>query len=289
MVSLKRSNYVGIIASIVVILISLILFYFNYIDSKILYFILGMAGVILGLPFFVNLLVESNSEKNKDQMFLEFARDLVEGVKSGTPISKSIINVKKKDYGVLTPFVIKLANQISLGIPVKDALDVFSREVRSEVITRAIGLIREAERSGGRIEVILESVTFSVGQIEKLKKERKAAIYNLTVQGYIIFLIFIVMMLIMQFKILPLTTDLNIQPGALEGVDLGGLTNHISGKADIESISNSFLYLLLTQGFFAGLVIGKISEGSVKAGIKHSFILLALSYLVSTGVRIFFV
>jgi len=39
------------------------------------------------------------------------------------------------------------------------------------------------------------------------------------------------------------------------------------------------------QGFFAGLVIGKLSEGSTKAGLKHSFIMMALAYLMTTGVR----
>ncbi|MBM3247790.1 type II secretion system F family protein, partial [Candidatus Pacearchaeota archaeon] len=105
-------------------------------------------------------------------MFLEFARDLVEGVKSGTPINKSIVNLRGKDYGSLNKHVDKLANQIAVGIPVKDALEVFSSDIGSSIITRAISLIKEAERSGGRIENVLDSVTFSLGQIEKLKKER---------------------------------------------------------------------------------------------------------------------
>ena len=58
-------------------------------------------------------------------MFLEFSRDLVEGVKTGTPISKSVINIRNKNYGSLNPYIDKLANQISLGIPIKDALDNF--------------------------------------------------------------------------------------------------------------------------------------------------------------------
>jgi hypothetical protein len=39
-----------------------------------------------------------------------------------------------------------------------------------------------------------------------------------------------------------------------------------------------FLYLLVAQGFFAGLVIGKLGEGSIKAGVKHSFILMIASF-----------
>jgi hypothetical protein len=53
---------------------------------------------ISALPFFLALIVESKQESEKEEMFLEFTRDLVEGVRSGTSISKSILNIKSKDY-----------------------------------------------------------------------------------------------------------------------------------------------------------------------------------------------
>jgi len=52
-------------------------------------------------------------------------------------------------------------------------------------------------------------------------------------------------------------------------------------------MARAFLYLLIFQGFFAGLVIGKISEGSIKAGIKHSFALVALSLILFLGANVF--
>lgn len=288
---INKSQIMGIIAAATIIIVSGIFAYFNLfnVDIKVFYFVAGIALVIAGMPFFTSLLVESQKERSIDAMFLEFARDLVEGVKSGTPISKSIINVKAKNYGSLSPHVDKLANQIALGIPVKDALDTFAKEVNSQVISRAISLIREAERSGGRIEVILESVSYSISQIEKLKKERKAAVYNLTVQGYIIFFIFIIIMLIMEFKILPMTSNLNLDSGVADiGLGAGGIGQNVGGaNISPEAFAQPFLFLLLFQGFFAGLVIGKISEGTVKAGLKHSFVLVAVSWIISSGANIF--
>jgi flagellar protein FlaJ len=152
-------------------------------------------------------------------------------------------------------------------------------------------LIREAETSGGKIESILESVAFSVSQIEKLKKERKAAIYNIVIQGYIIFLIFIVIMLVMQLKILPLVGSLSIDASGLDSSTLTNINTGIGttgSNLTAEQFSLIFLCLLLTQGFFAGLVIGKISEGSAKSGLKHSFILVMMSWLLSTGATLIF-
>lgn len=288
---MKKSHWFGLVIAAILIIVSVVLITLNILDNKLFFFILGVSLVVAGLPFLVSLVLESQEERTKEQMFLEFTRDLVEGVKSGTPISKSILNVKTKNYGPLSKHIEKLANQIYLGIPIKDALQTFSKDVKSVVISRAIVLISEAERAGGRIESILESVAASISQIEKLRKERKAAVYNLAVQGYIIFIIFIVIMLVMQFKILPITNELNTD--ALQGGDVSGLGfgNGLGGGAEssmkAEDMSKAFLFLLITQGFFAGLVIGKISEGKLKAGLKHSFILVALSWLISSGANAF--
>lgn len=284
MIKLKKSELIGIISAAAVIIVSLGLLKFSsLIDIKAFYFILGISFIIGGFPFFVDLLFESRRETEIEQMFLEFSRDLVEGVESGTPISKSISNLRTKNYGSLNPYIAKLSNQIEMGIPLKDAFEIFSKDIKSPVINRAVTLIKEAERSGGQIEKILESVTFSLSQIEVLKKERRAAISNLVVQGYIIFLIFIVIMLVMQFKILPITTQLGISGGA-ESLQGGQMK---ASSLDVEQVSRSFLYLIITQGFFIGLIIGKITEGSIRAGLKHSFVLVALSWIISSGANVF--
>jgi flagellar protein FlaJ len=291
---LEKSHWVGIISAAVILAISglLLIIKVSFFDMTTFYFVLGIAVVVAGLPFFTNLLLEARREKSVDSMFLEFSRDLVEGVKAGTPISKSIINLKGKDYGSLNPYIEKLANQISLGIPVKDALETFSKDVKSPVISRAVSLIKEAEIAGGKIESILESVAFSVAQIEKLKKERKAAVYSLTVQGYIIFMIFILIMLVMEFKIIPILSNLGSigLSGNLGQIGASGMdaTNNAAAGLSPSDFAKPFLILLLTQGFFAGLIVGKISEGTVKGGLKHSFILVALAWLLSTGADLIF-
>jgi flagellar protein FlaJ len=152
-------------------------------------------------------------------------------------------------------------------------------------------LIREAERAGGRIENILESVAKSVSDIEKLKSERKAAIYNLVMEGYIIFFVFLLIMLIMQFKIIPLTADITMGGGS-GMMDLNAASASVSTTTQTSSsaeLTKPMLYLLLTQGFFAGLLIGKLSEGSIRAGLKHSFILLTSSLLIYLGANAFLI
>jgi len=280
-------NWVGIAFASVVLLVDLI-FFRN--DRNLFIFLIGLALAIIALPFVMSVIIENKRQENINEMFLEFTRNLAESVNTGTPISKSIVNMSRKNYGSLDPYIRKLANQISLGITVNQALRTFSSDVGSPVISRAIALISEAERAGGEVDYILGSVAKSMAEVEKLKNERKAAIYNLIVQGYIIFFIFIGIMLVLEFKILPLTGGSGF--GSFSSFnDINALQNaDLTAGAGItpDALAAPLLYLLLAQGLFTGLTIGKLAEGSIKAGIKHSFILTVMALLISTGARVIF-
>lgn len=276
---IKKYHWTAIIISLGIVLLSLL-----FTGSNFFFLMIGI-GVLTGVtPFVFSMIYENKVQNEKEDMFLEFARNLVESVKVGTPISKSIINIKDKSYGALSENIEKLANQISLGIPLHTALEVFAKDIHNRTISRSLTLIGEAERAGGNIGQILEEVTNAVKTSDKLKKERKAAISTLVVQGYIIFFIFMVIVLVMQFKILPMISGItSLGQLGLEGLTAAGAANSNISK----EVSSAFLYLLLIQGLFSGLAIGKLSEGNIKAGIKHSFALMTFSFIVSAIANLF--
>ena len=121
---IKKIHWIGITLSLIIIISSLF-----FIETEFFFFMIGI-GVLIGVsPFVLSVINETKIANEKEEMFLEFSRNLVESVKTGTPISKSIINIKDKSYGVLSENVEKLANQISLGIPLNFALKVFAKDV----------------------------------------------------------------------------------------------------------------------------------------------------------------
>src|SRR3989344_731667 len=245
---LKKMHWVGLISAVIIIVLDLIFFLNN---SRMLYFLIGIGLGTVALPFVISFTLENNKEQKINEMFLEFSRNLAESVATGTPINKSIANMKKKNYGELNPYIEKLSNQIELGVPINKALENFAEDVNSPVVKRATALIREAEKAGGEIEQILDSTAKSVSEIEKLKKERKSAIYSLVVQGYIIFFIFIAIVIVVEFQILPLTVgtggfaNLNGDPDNINTIG----TNSKQNAINPEELTNPFIFLLLTQGF----------------------------------------
>ncbi len=267
---MKKIKLLPIAIGAVTIALSFILFpkdLANYRNLVVVFALISMTT-----PTVIFYALEIKKQKEKDQKFLEFIRDVVEGVKSGTPVSRAIINLKERDYGALNPHVEKISNQISMGIPLTSALETFALDTKSSLIIRSVSLVSEANRSGGEINTILNSVVSSVNQTETIQKERRASIFNLIVQGYIIFLVFIIIILVLEFFLMPLIDGL----GPIKDLNNVGISPSDSDK----DFTQPIFFLLITQSLFSGLVIGKLAEGKIVAGIKHSFILVSLALLL---------
>lgn len=278
---LKKIHWIGIGIGLFLILISLF-----FIGTNFFSLFIGIGIISIVFPFIFLIIQEVNEAAKKEEMFLEFTRNLVESVNSGNPINQSIINMGKKQFGVLTPNIRKLSNQIVAGVPLTFALKVFANDVNNPVVSRALTLIGQAEKAGGNIGEILESVADAVSTSNRLKKERKAMISSLIVEAYIIFIVFIGIILIVQFKILPMLSGVQVAQDVTTALSTGG-----SGSASdltSESLSSTFLALLLVQGFFSGLATGKLAERSLKAGLKHSFILMVIAFLSFAAANFFF-
>ena len=268
----KPEYWIGIILGVLVIVLD---FYFLFKPMSRWFKPLLLVGVLIAFfLFFIDFLKENKRQKEIEIKFLEFVRTLVETVKSGIPLPQAIYKMSGSDFGSLTLYIKKLANRTEWGIPAKEALVMFANDTGNDVIKRSIEVVVVAERSGGNIEDVLESVTDSVLQVKKLKDERKESVFNQILQGYIVYFVFLGIMLMLQVNFLPMLVDM---AGNLGGVLLG---SSVVSQGKIQDFSYIFLALILIQGFFAGLVIGKFSEGEIKQGIKHSVILMVIAYMV---------
>jgi flagellar protein FlaJ len=215
---------------------------------------------------------------------LEFVRALVGSVKSGISVPQAVIHASRKDYGALTPYTTKLANQLEWGIPIHEALITFANDTKNSVIKRSVAIVIEAEQSGGDMEDVLESVTNSVVQVKKIKAERKSSTYSQIVQGYIVFFVFIGIMLLLQVKLFPMLG--NISGSLSEGMSASGLGGGVFGQSGEDvNLDNLFFALIMIQALFAGIMVGKFSEGTVKQGLLHSLILMTVSALIVTTVK----
>lgn len=237
--------------------------------------------IVSGVHPLIDFLKEMNYQKRVEEKFVDFSRDLESSVKSGITIPSAIIQASQKDYSELSPFIKKLANQIKVGIPIHKALVTFAENTNNSMIKRSIAIVIEAEASGGDIDNVLKSVTDAMVSIKKLKEERKSGTYGQIVQGYIVYFVFIGIMLVLQLKLFPELAKAGASVGDT-GINLLGAAGGVAQAVNLDVV---FFALVMIQGFFAGLMIGKFSEGTLKSGIIHSVVLCAMAALAVTTAK----
>lgn len=280
--------------------------HFYFVETRIGAFLKAMALILLLGPFFYEKVVKSQRERQMTEAFVEFIRSLVSSVKSGMPIPQAIMFVARDDFGILSPHVKTLANKISWGIPLGKCLESFALSTKISSIEKNVHIILQAEKSGGYIEDVLDNVTHTLKLNQRLKARRRMTIQSQIGQSYVIYVVFLVVLIIIKNYLLPYMIDSNAENQMDDEMSvsiLGGgganpemqklfeevifdfsspITIIISIVLWFKSIEGIFMSLSLMQGFFSGLVLGQLAEGSANAGMQHSFIMMSMGLIVLT-------
>lgn len=261
---MEKKNKIGLKEIILItLIIGLVIFYTSvtfFSENKEIYSILNMLAVTLlvGIPILFRY-YEHTKIKKIESMFPKFLRDITENINTGMTLPQAFKAVAGNNYGELTSYVKEMNAKISFGITFEKVLVNFSKEIRSDSLKRNIQMIIETHKSGGTVATILEAVADSLQELEKIKKERSSSVYSQMLNGYIIYIIFLGIMISLSSFLLP-TFELEIVPELKP------------------TFVELFIGLIIIQGFFSGLAIGKLSEGTLLAGVKHSLVLIIFGY-----------
>ena len=284
---LEERHYFAIGMGLVLLFVSFILF------SKTPLFPLfaGLSVLISLSQFFIDLIHETKLQSEIQSNFPNFVRNFVGNVKSGIPVVSAAVQAADADYGMLTPYIQKLKYQLEWGVPFHRAFNNFARSTHNPVVMKAISTVIEAEKAGGSIEDVLGAVTDSLVQIQELKNKRESVMHSQIVQNYIIFFVFIIVLIVIQSFLIPYMAKAGSSSLGGLGLSLGSTS---SAKINFSSFSSFvgsaqnwfvstngiFLMLALIQAFFTGIVMGLMTDGSVKFGLKHSAILMVASFFL---------
>lgn len=230
-----------------------------------------LAVVVLLAPIIVMLYIKYEKKKELEEYFPVFLRDFVESVRGGMTVPQAFKTISKNDYKALTPHIRKIAAQLDWGMPVSTVLLRFSRQTNSKVIGRIISSVIESHRFGGNLTDTFEALSKTALEVERLRAERRLYLQSQLMTGYIIFFVFLAVMLGLQQFLVPSLTQVS---------PLGTLSGGVTQEGLAAEYKVIFRNLIVIQGFFAGLTVGKMSEGSMVAGIKHSLFMVFVGTLI---------
>lgn len=211
--------------------------------------------------------VDYKWRKAVDEHLPDLFRSIVQAQETGMTLNQALEEAAKRDYGPLTPELRRMTKQISWGISFEEALSALERRVDTALIQRTVPIIIEASRSGGHVEKVFDPMGKFVQTTLLLEKERQTQTRPYIAIIYVAFFVFLftIVMLFKSFFV------------SLEQLPMLGTAS--LAAADMRSL---FFHMTIVQAFFGGLVAGKMGEGTIIAGLKHSLILMLCGYLALT-------
>lgn len=211
-----------------------------------------------------------------EEKFPDFLRDLAEYWKGGLSMTVAIQTLAKGEYGNLNDEVNKMASQISWGISFGEVLEMFTERVTSPIVTRAVRMVDEANRAGGRISDILLAASFDAREIKALENERRQEVGSYVTVIYTSFFVYLGIILVLASTFIPAIVDSSAATGG-GSMSIGNLTIREINEVWISSM---FLYSLMVQGIGNGLAAGFMSTGKLYSAFSRAAFLLFLGWFI---------
>jgi len=249
----------AILASVVVITAFLTLRGLPLFDEYIL-----LAVVIAVFPAAVLDYVDYRWKRSIDEHLPDLFRTIVQVQRAGMTLPRAFEEASKRRYGPLTSELKRLVAQISWGKSFEEAFQSFGNRVGTSLIRRSVPLVIEAGRSGGRIEKVFEPMGRFVESTLTAEKERQVQTRPYVVIVYVAFFVFLFTVIMLFKTFFVQMAELPLLPSTL-------LSTH--------EARTLFFRMSAIQAMFGGLIAGKMGEGAVSAGLKHSVVLLVAGYL----------
>jgi flagellar protein FlaJ len=226
------------------------------------FFILAIA---IGLcPIAVIDFLNANWQKSIDEHLPDLFRSIVQAQQTGMTLSAALEDASKRNYGPLSKELKKMTIQMSWGLSFEDAFLAFGKRTGTKLTQRVIPLIIEASKSGGNLEKVFDPMGKFIQSTITIEKERKAQ-----TRPYIAIIYIAVFVFVFTIGLLFKTFFTGTNGDSLFMIQI----------MPLDVLEQTFLRLTVVQGLFGGLVAGKMGEGSVSAGLKHSLVLMVVGYI----------
>jgi flagellar protein FlaJ len=239
-----------------------------------------------GLTFFLLLYPASyywekvETRKNEiEAKFPDFLRDMAEYWKGGLSMTVAVQTLVKSEYGALNDEVKKMSDQLSWGIKFSDVIKQFADRVGTPLVKRAITLIAEADRAGGKISDILVTAANDSREIKFLEGERTRAIGSYIAVIWTSYFVFLGVITLLGKIFIPAIAKSNSGDegsGDSGGANIGNMTIRAIDPLFFVTV---FYYGVTMQAIGNGSMAGLMANGRFSSGFKHSGMMILAALL----------
>jgi len=258
---LKKITWIVSIAlALAIVSYGLLRFWSSAVLDEFIFF----AIIVSVFPSAMLTYVDYEWQRAIDEHLPDLFRSIVQAQETGMTLPQAIEEASKRDYGPLTVELKKMTAQMSWGMSFEESFLSLGKRVNTALMQRTVPMIIEASRSGGQVEKVFDPMGKFIQTTVLLDKERRTQTRPYIAIIYVAFFVFLftVILLFRSFF-----------------VNMQGLSMFATVGIPPSSIERIFFHMTSIQAFFGGLVAGKMGEGTIKAGLKHSLILMLCGYV----------
>ena len=218
-----------------------------------------------------------NKKNEIEEKFPDFLRDLAEYWKGGLSMTVAVQTLATSEYGALNDEVKKMSDQLSWGIKFSDVILQFAERVGTPLVKRAISLISEADRAGGKISDILVTAANDSREIKFLEGERKRAIGSYIAVIWTSYFVFLGVIVVLSTVFIPAIANSNSSDDGGGGQNIGNMKIR---NVDPLFFLTIFYYGVTMQAIGNGCMAGLMATGRFSAGFKHSGMMILVALVV---------
>jgi flagellar protein FlaJ len=229
--------------------------------------VMVFALLIAIIPYSIDITLQKRATRKKEELYTEFLFKLSELMRGGLDPIKAVKELSKTDLGVLTPHIRIASTSMTYGKSFEEAMKAMAKSLHSNLIERYTMLVVQASYSGGAVADLILKASEDMRSIISIEREKEGNLHQYVMIFYFAQAIIIFIVYILTTSLLPFVAQI----GATQ----------MFGKSDIGDIdfARGFFHMIILNSIFGGLIIGKISEGEARYGLKHVVVLVAVGYI----------
>lgn len=232
-----------------------------------------IAMLIVMIPYAVFYTLWNSRIRGMESLIPDFL-DRMAGINEvGLTLTQSITIMARANLGILAYEIKHIQRDILWGANFSDALVRFELRVRTALIARTVTLITKASTMSSSISELLRIAADDARMSEILKRDRLSEMFIYTAIVYLSFFVFIFVIGVISTQFLAVLAN-----QSTEGLSMSGAMSGV-GKMSLSTLDRILYHTCLVQGFFSGLIAGMMGESSIKAGVKHSSILIIVALI----------
>lgn len=240
--------------------------------------------IILGISMI------ADSRTKKVELILPDALQLMSSnMRAGLIPSQALWSASRTEFGPLRSEIQRAAKHLMTGMDLKQAIRSLTWNIKSKILNRTVTLITEGIEGGGELSHLLEETAEDIRQSIAIREDIKAS-----VRMYLV-LVFIaagigspVLFGISTFLIETITSfraGITVPEIPQTSIPLGlGMLQEV--QLDIGFLVNFSITMILVVNFFGSVLLGLISAGREKEGLRYIPVLMTVSLALFLATRV---